>query len=81
MFGVSSDDADSHADFAEQNSLPYPLLTDANDEVRSLYGIPADLFGFLKGRQTFVIDAEGVVQMVRPRLRARRNTMTMMILM
>jgi peroxiredoxin Q/BCP len=63
VFGVSGDDAASHAAFRAAHSLPYPLLVDAGDEVRAAYGVQADLFGALKGRQTFVIDTEGVVRL------------------
>ena len=61
VLGVSSDSAESHASFADANDLPFPLLVDEGDEVRNAYGVPADLFGLIKGRQTFVIDTDGNV--------------------
>jgi peroxiredoxin Q/BCP len=61
VLGVSSDDAESHAAFREANNLPFPLLVDEDDAVREAYGIGKDLFGLIKGRQTFVIDSEGTV--------------------
>lgn len=64
VIGVSSDDVESHADFAEENDLPFSLLVDEQDSVRKEYGIPKDFLGLLKGRQTYVIDKSGVVQMV-----------------
>ena len=59
--GVSSDSAESHASFADANDLPFPLLVDEGDAVRSAYGVKPDLFGMLKGRETFVINADGEV--------------------
>ena len=61
VFGLSGDDAASHAAFRAAHSLPFPLLVDEGDAVRSAYGIQADLFGALKGRQTFVVGTDGVV--------------------
>ena len=31
--------------------------------MRNAFGVPSDLFGLLKGRQTYVIDKAGVVQL------------------
>ena len=61
VLGVSSDSAESHASFADANDLPFPLLVDEGDEVRSAYGVQPDLFGLIKGRETFVINADGEV--------------------
>ena len=63
VLGVSSDSLGSHAAFADKYDLPFSLLSDADDEVRSAYGVKSDFFGALKGRQTFVIDKAGVVQL------------------
>lgn len=62
MVGISSDSPESHAAFAEKFGLPYRLLSDEDNEVRKEWGVPADLFGFLPGRQTYVLDKKGVVQ-------------------
>ncbi len=64
VFGVSGDSAESHAAFKAANSLPFPLLVDEGNAVREEYGIPSDLFGALKGRQTYVIGTDGVVSLV-----------------
>jgi len=62
VVGISSDSPESHAAFAEKFSLPYRLLSDEGNEVRQEWGVPGDLFGFLPGRQTYVLDKKGVVQ-------------------
>ena len=62
VFGVSADDAASHAAFRAAHNLQFPLLVDEGDEVRTAYGIQKDFFGALKGRQTYVIGTDGVVR-------------------
>ena len=67
VLGVSADDLESHADFAEGHSLPFPLLSDPGGEVAKRYGsygkksMPngASYEGTL--RSTFIIDPEGKV--------------------
>jgi len=63
VVGVSSDSADSHADFASKCSLPFTLLSDRDGKVRKLYGVPSTL-GLLPGRVTYVIDAGGIIRHV-----------------
>ena len=46
------------------NNLPQTLLSDPNKEVRQLYQVDGDLFGILDGRQTFVIDENGIIKLV-----------------
>jgi len=45
--------------FKAKHSLPYPLLADVDGTLRKGFGIEADLFGILPGRETFVISKEG----------------------
>ena len=61
VFGLSADDAASHAAFRAAHALPFPLLVDEGDAVRDAYGVPKDFFGALKGRQTYVVGTDGVV--------------------
>lgn len=62
VIGVSSDSIESHRKFAEENSLPFELLSDTNGEARELYG--ASSWGGIPGRITFVIDRSGTIRMV-----------------
>ncbi len=48
--------------FADKYSQRF--VVDSNDEVRKLVGIKKDLGGLLGGRETYVVDASGVVQFV-----------------
>lgn len=63
VWGVSGDDAASHARFAERHNLPYPLLVDRDNALRKAFGVPAVL-GLLPGRVTYVIDGSGVIRHV-----------------
>lgn len=64
VIGISGDDPSSHKEFAKKYRLPYVLLSDEGDEVRKEWGVPSDLFGALPGRQTYVLDKTGKVQLI-----------------
>lgn len=51
-------------EFAKKYRLPYVLLSDEGDEIRKEWGVPSDLFGALPGRQTYVLDKTGKVQLI-----------------
>ena len=62
VVGISSDDPERHRQFAARHRLPYLLLSDTGNQVRSAFGVPGSLFGFLPGRVTYVIDQSGIVR-------------------
>ncbi|VFQ92562.1 unnamed protein product [Cuscuta campestris] len=64
VIGISSNDTTSHKNFAKKYRLPFTLLSDEGEKVRKEWGVPADLFGALPGRQTYVLDKNGVVQLI-----------------
>ncbi|KAL6220883.1 hypothetical protein ACLB2K_008636 [Fragaria x ananassa] len=64
VVGISGDDSASHKAFAKKYKLPYTLLSDEGNKVRKEWGVPSDLFGTLPGRQTYVLDKNGVVQLI-----------------
>lgn len=64
VIGISSDTVASHKSFAAQYQLPFVLLSDSDKKIRTLFGVPSNLFGLLPGRVTYVADQNGVVQMV-----------------
>ncbi|XP_027175201.1 peroxiredoxin Q, chloroplastic [Coffea eugenioides] len=64
VIGISGDDPSSHKAFAKKYRLPFTLLSDEGNKVRKDWGVPADLFGTLPGRQTYVLDKNGVVQLI-----------------
>ncbi len=61
VLGISSDDAQSHQKFAKDNSLQFILLSDPDSTVRKQYQIKSTL-GIIPGRETFVIDKQGVIR-------------------
>ncbi len=65
VFGISVDTFWTLKEFAKQQNLPFPLLSDFNKEVIRQYGVyNEDMIG-LKGiakRAVFVIDRGGVVR-------------------
>jgi peroxiredoxin Q/BCP len=40
------------------------LLSDEGSKVRKEWGVPGDFFGSFPGRETYVIDKNGVVQLI-----------------
>ena len=60
VLGVSFDDVESHQKFAEEHSLPFPLLADVNGQAADAYGVRTRMFGMkLAKRETFLIDPNG----------------------
>lgn len=60
ILGVSLDDVESHKKFAENHSLPFPLLADTEGSAADVYGVKTRRFGMtMAKRQTFLIDPEG----------------------
>jgi thioredoxin-dependent peroxiredoxin len=73
VLGVSPDDAASHVKFKEKFQLPFALLADPDHAVAEQYGAWGEkknygrtYFGII--RSTFVIDADGNVAKVFPRV-------------
>ncbi|MDB9422324.1 MAG: peroxiredoxin [Microcystis novacekii Mn_MB_F_20050700_S1] len=61
VIGISADSPQSHQQFAQKYNLPFTLLSDSDNRVRKLFGVPATLF-VLPGRVTYIIDKEGIVR-------------------
>lgn len=61
VIGISSDDVESHKDFAEKYGLTFTLLSDTEQKVRKKFGVPTNMFGMLPGRVTYVVNKEGKV--------------------
>ncbi|KAL0374616.1 UNVERIFIED_CONTAM: Peroxiredoxin Q, chloroplastic [Sesamum radiatum] len=64
VIGISGDGTESHKAFAQKYNLPFTLLSDEGNKVRKEWGVPSDLFGALPGRQTYVLDKNGVCRLV-----------------
>ncbi len=62
IIGVSLDDVESHSKFAENHSLPFPLLADTEGAVAEAYGVKTRKYGFpMANRETFIIDPRGEI--------------------
>lgn len=62
VVGVSVDDSDSHAKFAQKYHLPFPLLADKDGKVANSYGALRNLGLFhIAKRYTFLIDPQGKI--------------------
>jgi peroxiredoxin Q/BCP len=63
VLGVSGQSIESHASFATHYGLPFLLLSDADNKIRELYGVPSTM-GVLPGRVTYIIDKQGIVRSI-----------------
>ena len=62
ILGVSLDNVESHAEFAEKYSLPFSLLADTEKDAANAYGVIMKIGPMeLASRQSFLIDPEGKV--------------------
>lgn len=64
VVGISSQGTASKKAFATRNRLPFTLVSDPGGKVRGQFGVKPSFLGLLDGRETFVIDAQGVVRHV-----------------
>jgi peroxiredoxin Q/BCP len=64
LFGVSRDSVESHATFAADHHLPFPLVSDESGEIERAYGVGSFL-GMTK-RVSFLVDAQGKIARVWP---------------
>ena len=78
VIGVSKDSAASHLKFAEKYHLPFVLLSDPDHQVIEAYGAWQEkkLYGKVSMgvvRSTFLIDEQGVIQRVMPKVKPDTN--------
>ena len=63
VIGISNDSVESHKRFKNRYRLPFIFLSDRGGKLRKLFGVKSELLGLLPGRETFVIDKEGIVRL------------------
>jgi len=78
VIGISKDSTASHVKFAEKYDLPFILLSDPELEAIKAYGVWQEkkLYGKVSMgvvRTTFVIDEEGKVERVMPKVKPDTN--------
>jgi peroxiredoxin Q/BCP len=71
VLGVSVDDMDSHKAFKEMENLNFTLLADPDKTVSNLYGVLNSIG--LDSRVTFVIDKNGTVKKIYPKVDPSEN--------
>ena len=78
VIGISKDSAASHARFAEKHNLPFILLSDPELEAIKAYGVWQEkkLYGkvsFGVVRTTFIINEEGKIEKILPKVNPDKN--------
>lgn len=74
VIGISSQSPESHKKFAEKHRLSFTLLSDEDNKVRKLFGVPTNLFGLLPGRVTYIFDKSGkLIYTFNSQLQAERH--------
>jgi peroxiredoxin Q/BCP len=64
VVGISGQDVESKQKFAQELGLKFSILADEGDAVRKAFAVPRAAFGLFPGRVTYVLDKQGVCQMV-----------------
>ncbi len=78
VIGVSKDSTASHQRFAEKNGLPFILLSDPERAAIEAYGVWQEKKNYGKVsmgvvRSTYVIDENGVIEKVMPKVKPDTN--------
>jgi peroxiredoxin Q/BCP len=78
VIGVSKDSVSSHQKFAEKYNLPFILLSDPELTAIQAYGVWQEKKNYGKVsmgvvRSTFVIDENGVIEKVMPKVKPDTN--------
>ncbi|MBE6547584.1 MAG: thioredoxin-dependent thiol peroxidase [Ruminococcaceae bacterium] len=78
VIGISRDSVASHAKFAEKHNLPFVLLADTELEAIRAYGVWQEkkLYGKTSMgvvRTTFIIDENGNIQKIMPKVKPDTN--------
>lgn len=76
ILGVSPDSVESHQAFAHKFTLPFPLLADEDGQVARRYGSWREATaerGAGTVRNTFVIDKDGVLRRVYPKVKVEEH--------
>ena len=86
VIGISKDSQASHQKFAEKNGLPFLLLSDTERQAIEAYGVWQEkkLYGKTSMgvvRTTFLIDEEGRIQSVMPKVKPDTNAADVLALL
>ena len=86
VIGISKDSVGSHQRFASKYSLPFVLLSDPNLEAINAYGVlqEKNMYGkktFGVVRTTFIIDENGNIEYIMPKVKPDTNAEDILKLM
>lgn len=78
VFGVSTDDENSHRKFISKYALPFDLLADAEKEIVNLYGVYGEKTNYGKkymgvNRTTFLIDETGKIKKIFKKVKVEQH--------
>jgi len=74
IIGINAQSVESHLKFAQKYNLNYTLLSDEENKVRKMFGVPGNLFGLIPGRVTYLINKEGkVIYLFNSQIQAERH--------
>ena len=78
VIGISKDSVNSHLNFATKHNLPFVLLSDSDLSAIQAYGVWQEkkLYGKVSmgvARTTFLIDEQGNIQAVMPKVKPDTN--------
>ena len=78
VIGISKDSTNSHLNFATKYNLPFVLLSDSDLSAIQAYGVWQEkkLYGKVSMgvvRTTFLIDEQGIIQAVMPKVKPDTN--------
>ena len=61
VIGISKQSVKSHLEFSNKHNLNYKILSDTDNKVRKLFGVPSSFLGLFPGRVTYIVNKKGVV--------------------
>jgi peroxiredoxin Q/BCP len=73
VIGVSLDSVESHRKFSQKYNLPFAILSDNQKEAAKAYGV-LGLGGFLAKRVTFVINKDGKITHIFPKVDVSKHS-------
>jgi len=84
VVGVSADSVKRQKNFAEKNTLPFPLIADEDKEIIKAFGCwgPKKLYGReYEGiyRKTFLIDENGVIELIIEKVKTKAATEQLLV--
>lgn len=79
ILGISLDDVESHAAFAEKYHLPFSLLSDAQAATATEYGVLKTMGTFkFAQRQSFIVDTDGNIAQHYAKVNAEEHSTTVL---